>query len=381
MPRHVLGICCTLLSLAVFSGCGGGAEAEAKGKGGAKGKKGRPPALVGVAAAKEGVLNDQWRFLGNVRAGMQAELAAGAAGSIRSISAREGDVVKKGQVILEVDPRLALARLQVAQAGQERATKQVEQAQVELARLEKSGAGAVSALELDQARSRLAVLGAEAQAARAAVGEAQAQLDLHRVRAPFDGVITMRRVDPGDWVNPGQSVLEVTADADLEVIVDGPEQLFGKVKKGDKAVLSGDGEMEAEVVGVVPALDPVARTLRVRLAPRMKPVGAEAVKADAPPPPPPLALLPGGAVDVRFSVALSESGVLVPRDALVKDARGARVVRVDEGKAKTIPVQVVVTSKTEALIQGTGIAAGDQVVIRGNERLRDGQAVRVAGKN
>jgi RND family efflux transporter MFP subunit len=333
---------------------------------------------VGVAAAKEGVLNDQWRFLGNVRPGMQAELAAGAAGSIRTLNTREGDAVKKGEVIVEVDPRLALARLQVAQARHQKSEKEAEQSQLELARLEKTGQGAVSDLEMDQAKSRVAVLKAEVQAAKAAVGEAQAQLDLHRVKAPFDGVITMRRVDPGDWVNPGQPLVDMTAQSDLEIVVDGPASLFGKVKNGDEATLLGQGEMRAVVVGVVPALDPLSRTLRIRLAPKPEPLGADAVKADAPPPPLPLTLLPGSAVDVRFSVALSDTGVLVPRDALVKDARGSRVVRIDEGKAKTIPVQVVVMSRDQALIQGESIKAGDQVVIRGNERLRDGQAVRVA---
>jgi multidrug efflux pump subunit AcrA (membrane-fusion protein) len=190
-------------------------------------------------------------------------------------------------------------------------------------------------------------------------------LDLHRVRAPFDGVILQRRVDPGDWVKPGQAVLEMVGDSDLEVVVDGPASLFGKVQPGDLATLVNEGEMPAEVVGVVPALDPVARTLRVRLKPQRAPVSATAVGTDVPPDAPPPSLLPGGSVDVRFSVALSEAGVLVPRDALVKDARGTRVVQVIEGKAKTVPVQVVVK-------------AGHTVVVRGNERLKDGQAVRTA---
>ncbi|MFM2438133.1 MAG: hypothetical protein RLZ55_950, partial [Actinomycetota bacterium] len=85
-------------------------------------------------------------------------------------------------------------------------------------------------------------------------------------------------------------------------------------------------------------------------------------------------LLPGRFLDVELELP-EEGGVVVPRDAVTYGVRGARVVRVVDGAAQMVPVEVVVQSGDRALVRGDGLAAGQRVVTRGNERLRPGQAV------
>lgn len=322
--------------------------------------KGPRAALVEVAEVKGGSMTDRWRFLGDVHADSRASLAAGAQGAVTHVRANVGDRVKKGLVLVEVDSALARAQLAVAEANFARGKEAHAQAKRERERLEGLKKNVVAEVELERARSRVLELASELRSLEAAIAQARATLDLHRVRAPFEGVVAVRTVDLGDWVRPGDPVLEMVSTGDVEILVDASGDLLGYVKQGDEATIVGARKLAAEVAGVVPALDPKNRTVRIRLVPKEE--GA---------------LLPGAEVGVEFSVDLSDRGVIVPQDALVIAPTETKVVKVEEGKAKLIPVEVVARSGANALVSGEGLAAGDQVVVRGNERLRPDQAVKV----
>jgi multidrug resistance efflux pump len=161
-------------------------------------------------------------------------------------------------------------------------------------------------------------------------------------------------------------VVDLVDDTRVEILVNGSAELARRVTEGAKATVRLDAQsVEAEVVGIVRALDRATRTAKLRLQP-----------ASAPP-----WLLAGSSVDVVFSVQRSGEGVVVPRDALVLGAVDTRVFEVVDGKAQPIIVQVVATADAEALVVGEGLTAGDSVVVRGNERLRPGQDVVVGGKD
>jgi RND family efflux transporter MFP subunit len=175
-------------------------------------------------------------------------------------------------------------------------------------------------------------------------------------------VIAARYVDPGDWVGPGDPVLELVDDNEVEIIVAASEELLARVQRGDAAkIRHGDAEVEAVVEGVVRALDPATRTGRLRLLPKQIPGW----------------MLPGVSVDAEFSIVREGEGLIVPRDALVYGAVGVRIIRIENDEAQAIPVEVVATADDEALVKGKGLAKGDSIVIRGNERLRPGQKVRI----
>ncbi|MCB9651002.1 MAG: efflux RND transporter periplasmic adaptor subunit [Deltaproteobacteria bacterium] len=321
-----------------------------------------PAAKVRVAPAEARALEDAWRFLGEVRASARASLAAGAAGAVNKVRVRVGDHVTRGQLLVEVDPDLAAARVATAQAQIDAHTEDLAQARREVDRLSGLRANVVPEVERERAQSKVRSLEAQQAALQAALQEAEANLALHRVRAPFDGVVAERRVDPGDWVQAGTPALELVATEDLEIIVDANRALLGHVQPGDPARLLGRGEAEARVDGVVPALDPVSRTLRVRVTPTA----------------PAAWLLPGDSVEVEFKVALTDEGLVVPNDALIVDPTETRVVKVVDGKAAPLKVEVLAKAKGTALVRADELHEGDQVVTRGNERLRAGQPVEVS---
>lgn len=320
-------------------------------------------ARVEVAQVRSEVLIDRWSFLGEVEALRRANLAAGADGEVREVLVRVGDRVEQGDLLLSVDNALAKARVSAAQASRTETERALAQARRDMERATSLGESILPPAEIEQDETRVSTLEARQKALRAAEREAKASLSRHRVRAPFAGVIAARDVDPGDWVGPGDRALTLVDDRSVEVIVAGSPELIARIEVGDAATMRSLGrELPAKIVGIVRALDPVTRTAKVRLVP------------DAPSP----WLLPGIPVDVEFSIQREPGeGVVVPRDALVYGAVGVRVMKVVDGQAVSVPVEVVATVDAQALVRAENLSSGDTIVTKGNERLRPGQSVTV----
>ncbi len=343
------------LALALV-GCEGQAPAKS-------GPNGPPPARVWMGEVRAGSIEAEWSFLGDVEALQHARLAAGASGEVRRVAVRVGDRVKRGDLLVEVDPSLAAARARAAAAAKEAASAQLERAQRDAERLSIAGPDIAAAAEIEQATSERKRAAAERQRVRAAEAEARAELGRHRVVAPFAGVIARRSVDPGDWVDPGVQVVELINDAEVQVLASVPQDVAKYLASGAQARLAHDGgATTATIRGIVPALDMESRTVRVRLFPDE----------------PQLWLLPGAAVDVTFTIERTEEGALVvPRDALVYGIAKTQVVKSVDGKAELVEVEVLARGRDELLIRTDGLGPGDMVVTRGNERVFPGQPLLV----
>jgi len=342
-----------LLGLSLLAwGCEG--EAPAK-----SGPKGPPPARVSVGKVRSGSIEAQWSFLGDVSALRHAQLAAGASGEVRRVLVRVGDHVKRGDLLVEVDPSLAAARVRAASASKQAGAAQLERAQRDAERLSSAGPDIAAAAEIEQATSERKRAAAERGRLKAAEAEARVELGRHRVKAPFDGVVATRNVDPGDWVEPGVEVIELIDDRDVEVLASVPPNISRFLSVGDKAALEHQEETTpATIRGIVPALDAESRTVRLRLVPDE----------------PTAWLLPGAAVNVVLTIKRSEDGALVvPRDALVYGIANIHVVKSADDKAAPVPVDVLARGRDEVLVRAEGLEAGDTVVTRGNERLFPGQ--------
>jgi RND family efflux transporter MFP subunit len=351
-----------------------------------------PPALVEVASVRTGNIDERWVFLGTARSLADATLAAGAAGEVIEVGVREGDHVDAGKILVLTDDSLTRARYSSAKATRAARRSELEQAERDRKRAQQLGEVVVPRSEIEGAEARARSLESQTSALGASVREQKAALDRHFVRAPFAGTVRTRLVDPGDWVNVGDPVLELFAEGQLEVLVDASADLAAYVQEGGKAQLvSGEHTAEAEIRGVVRALDPVTRTIKLRVMPK-DPASASW-------------LVPGASVDVAFEISRGGDGVVVPRDALVQGPVDTKVVRVvpassaeaagsaaaaaSGGAAPSAPagsgevaeqvvVEIVALGEREAIVRAKGgqtLTAGDTVVIRGNERVRPGQAV------
>ena len=254
----------------------------------------------------------------------------------------------------------------MARAEREAAEAAVAVADAELTRLEDAlrrrqtvGEAVLGREAIEDALQGVAAQQARADGARADAALARAHMERQRLKAPFDGVITRRSADPGDWVRMGDPLLTLVSADEAEVHARVPGAIAARLDTGDTIEVSGE---PTSVLAVVAPLDPDTRTALVR---------ARA----------PSRLLVGDAVDVSVPIEWTDRGVKIPRDALIVDPEQARLVRVVDGKAEVLSVEVLVSTETEALVQAEGLSEGDTVVIRGNERVRPGQAVRIEGSD
>lgn len=359
MSRHPLTAPALLALLALST-----ASCASRGEGDDQGGGGPPPAKVRLGKARTGAITVEHPLLGQVRSTLHAQLAAGEPGEVQEVTVREGDRVKKGDLLVRIDTSLARARMRAAAAQRRQVGEQREQAERDAERLGQAGKQLVAEQEIEQAQSSEAQLLAREAELSANVQEARAILSRLRVVAPFDGQVKARSVDPGDWVSQGAPVLELVANDSVEILADAPAELTGHIEEGRTATLRrGDQEVPAVVRGVVRALDRTTRTARIRLEPT----------GEAP------WLLPGSTAQVVFAIEHStdDGAVIVPRDALVLGAVDTRVVRAVDGQARPVKVRVLARSEDEALVTGEALSAEDAVVVRGNERLRPGQPLQV----
>jgi len=317
-----------------------------------------PPAPVTTVRLTDTALTLERKYLGEVWATAEASLSTAEPGRVRKVHVMEGDKVKRGQLLLELDDRLARVELEQARAQQQQVTVQKEQAEREATRFRELQAQAVtSELESEREQAEALELGAQSEGALATVQARAERVQRHRIDAPFEGTVARRLVDPGDWLNPGVVALKLVTDGRVEILVRVPVELLDGLS-GVKSILlrRGKSEVLAELSGTVNALERTTRTALLRLDPEERPSW----------------LRSGSNVDVVFR--LEKSGrVVVPRDALVQGVAGVRVIRVKDQKADPVPVEVLETSGTLALVDGNELEVGDHVVVRGNERLRPNQ--------
>jgi RND family efflux transporter MFP subunit len=351
---------------------------------------------VGRSALKSGL-----QLPGNIQAVTEAPVLARADGYLARRLVDIGDRVKAGQAIAEIEApeldaqvRQSKANVQQTQAAMEQALANLEQGKsdMELARLtadrwtKLSTAGVVSRQDNDQyqaqLRSKLASVQALEKAIlvqRSSIAVAEANVNrLERmqsyriVRAPFDGVITLRNVDVGALVTAGNTLLfRIAQTGTLRAYVNMPQTHASSVRPGQPAIVTVSNlpgrQFKGTVARTASALDPTSRTLLVEI---------NVPNADN-------ALLPGMYAQVDLSSAGTASPLLIPSDALIVRADGAQVavVRPDH----TVHLQKIAVARDygDRLEVSSGLQEGEMIIANPGDVARDGtkvDPVPVAGK-
>ncbi len=310
------------------------------------------------------------RVTGTVTSPQVAQLSPATAGLVLRVHVDEGSQVDAGDLLLELDSELAQLSRQSADAERKQvssaladARRRLEEAQ-RLAPQQSIAETAVRALEAEVAQDEAAL-----DRARADAAYQQALVERHSLRAPFAGVISQKLTDPGEWVSQGQGVLELVATQGLRLdFAVAEDYLFALTPTApvEFSLQSRPGQVyPGKVQTIVPVTDPGARTFLLRVVP-------EASNS---------ALIPGMAAYARLQIPERESGLTVPRDATLTYPDGRVLVwTVVQGKDGMVAKENVV--ETGASSRGwveirSGLAAGAEVVVQGNEALADGQPVRV----
>ena len=220
--------------------------------------------------------------------------------------------------------------------------------------------------EIHEQRLRKDTAVAELEVARARVDLARLAVDRTEIRAPFDGVLGFRWVDPGDRVTDETPLVQIDAIERLQVSFGITEQGVAFAKRGAPIqirVLPYPGESFAgEVFFVSPTLDPAARRLILK---------AWVPNADE-------RLRPGLFADVDLEVARRENALLVPESAVVLDRHGTFVWRVDDDDtAHRVPIEVGLRKGGRVEVT-MGLRPGDTVVMAGTHKVSEGEKLQAA---
>lgn len=329
---------------------------------------------VVVATATEVPILRELSLQGSVTALRNASLSVATGGLVAALEVDTGDRVEAGELLLELDPELARLRRDAAaaRAAQARIRRDDGRRRLEEARalLPQRGIAETAVRDLEAV---LAEAGATAEQAQAEAALQEALLARHSLRAPFAGVISNRLTDLGEWLDPGQPVFDLVGMDGLRVDFAVPENHLESLRPGAAVTFVPGARPAAELGGtiasVVPVAEPGARTFLLRVRP-----DTEALPE----------LLPGMSVTARLQLATGRSGVTVPRDALLRYPDGRIVVWSVQEEADGAAVAVENVVDTGLAFGGrieisAGLAAGSQVVVRGNEALQPGQALAVTG--
>lgn len=360
------------------------------GPGGAGGGPGFGPAPVEVATVVETVAAEPVQLVGSVSPLRSSLVASEVDGVVAEVAVDEGHVVEEGDLLARLRTTTMELDLEAARASQEEAAARLKSYETELRRLtELLEKEAISRQEYDQA---LADRDAQAQAVsrhRAEAARLEELVARARVTAPFPGEVTAVHVEVGEWVGRGDDVARLVDLDEVEITVPVPERYIAQARRAERerwpvevTFESLEGTFTGHVKAVIAEANPQARTFPVLVA-LDNPEGR---------------IQAGMLARVWAQVGEPTPTVLVPKDALVLRSGRTLVYRLAAGGAPATgeagdgpggPPGDVVNVEELVVEVGPGfggwqvvegsLSGGDRVVVRGNENLQPGMAVRVAG--
>ncbi|MCE2510292.1 MAG: efflux RND transporter periplasmic adaptor subunit [Alphaproteobacteria bacterium] len=346
-------------------------------KGPPKGEAAMPVTRVIVDEVRAEKMAQTMPVIGRLVALRAGDVATRIAGRIGAFPAEVGDRVRKGDVLAILDSdrlRRALER-GLASVAESKAALEAEKASLtiteqELRRLEslrESAAFSKARYEDKQQevlRARTRVNMAEAAVENASAQLALDQLDLEdaKIRAPYSGVVTVRYTEIGAYVQQGDAVVAMVNDENLEIEADVPSQRLSGLKPGIVVKIEIDNRNDyfAAVRSVVPEENPMTRTQRVRFVPNFD-AHAQNFAANQ-------------SATLHLPIGLARDVITVHKDAVIQRGGASLVFVVVKGEAQIRPIVTGedVGNRFEVL---NGLAPGELIVTRGNERLAPGQKV------
>ena len=305
------------------------------------------PVPVELVAVEVGPLLETLRATGTLDAEESVDLKPEVEGEITSIRMTEGEAVKKGEVLLQIDESKQQAAVAEAEAEYRLGDENRRRADLLLTD------GTISQQEHDQVLSAF-------RRAEASLNMARKRLTEYTLNAPFDGTLGRRNVSVGQYVSPQNILVSIYALDRIKLDFSVPERYSARVKPGQTLNLTvaahGEEKFSGEIYLVEPKVDPETRTVQVR---------AYVPNADH-------RLKPGMFANVTLSVGTKDSALTLPEDCIFPHTGGFAVYRDAGGVAELVPVEtgLRVPGRVEIL---SGLKAGDLVARSGNLRLSPGR--------
>lgn len=318
-----------------------------------------PAQTVSAVEAKARAWTPGINAIGTTRAENGVELAVETGGVVKQVNLRPNKQFAKGEILVQLDDAIERADLLDVRAAVSLNEQSLERA----AALRARGSG--TEVAEDQAKALLAT-------ARSRMARLEAVIEQKALKAPFDGVAGISRVDVGQYLQPGTVVATFQNLSRMKVDFTVPEQMAAQLTLGQDvafALTEGDWSMSGKVIGVDPRVDPKTRLVSVQAA-----ISESKVNT----------ILPGQFIRVRVELSPQPNVLTVPQTAVVSSLYGDYVFVIEaeakDGESREVARQVFVKvgrrdgGVSEIL---TGLTPGQKVVASGQNKLQSGTAVKI----
>lgn len=306
--------------------------------------------------------------VGSVEAFERVEITARVAGAVERVLFKEGQAVRAGEVLVEIEPERYRIAVDAAKANLDRAVAEQAEAQASLARrraANEKNPGLIRGEEIATWETRAQTAAANVSQARAALRQAELNLRDAFVRAPVSGAVQTRTVQTGQYVNVGSVLATMVRRDPLLLRFQVPEQDAAPIRGGQRvtfAVSESGQPFGGVITHVAEAADRTSRMIEVTAAVDDPRRGE---------------LTPGAFARVSVPVGAAKSAPVIPQTAIRPSEKGFLAFVVENGVAKERTLILGMRTATGGVEVRSGLRPGEKLVIRGAEALRDGANVKV----
>ena len=304
---------------------------------------------------------------GSLTAEREASVRAQVGGSVLQIYAEQGQRVRAGQLLAQVDASGLQDAFLSARAAVTSARSSADIATRELARGEKLlAAGAIAERDIEQSRRASIAANAGLADARARLANAQKQLSNTRITAPISGVVSDRQVSAGDVVQPGAAMFTVVDPSSMRLEASIPAEQLDQVRIGVPVSFTVTGYPGRTLIGKVTRINPTAdpATRQVRIIASIPNTSGTLV---------------GGLFATGRLASESKSGLIAPVAAIDQRSSVPSVMRIKQGKVERVAVQLGLRDEGAERIQITaGVQAGDTLLLGAAQGISSGTVIKVS---
>ncbi len=321
--------------------------------------------LVSVAPIQSGILNQNYQYIGSLYFSERGLLASEVAGVIDNVNVKEGQRVKKGELLATLNSDLLSNEILSKEGALKQARAQYEKIQKDFSRFKTLyESESVSFKEYEDALFDMQAQKGNMESISYALELLKTQKRKKSIIAPYDGVILQKLLSQGEWVNAGAGVFNIAKITPLEATFEVPFAILRALKVGDSLKVRIANQMyNAKISAKIPLGDTKARTFPVKLA-------IDDPKQE---------LIEGLEVRASFDVKSDESVLLVPRDSILPTLEGNVIFIINGKSAKKVAIEVKGYKDLNAYIVPLdwNLSVKDKVIIAGVERLSDGDKIEI----